>query len=161
LARGRPHRRDNIVSAALVGPFSLLKVGARPTVAGRRRLTFASNPDRGICVRFRKPVTGIDPTGFLHYPSLAVTVRECVALRKALVEGTPSGADEWEMTKAPRGSRRFHRVMWMEHNPPSTPNHSRASCDSIWSPLHPRHEIVDRGIGGIRELIRGSTCSPG
>jgi hypothetical protein len=40
-------------------------------------------------VRFRRPVTGIDPTGFLQHPGLTVTVADCVALRNALAEENP------------------------------------------------------------------------
>jgi hypothetical protein len=82
--------RDNIASAELVGPFSLLKVAGPPRLSlADGGLTFASNPDRGVCVRFRRPVTGIDPTGFLQHPGLTVTVADCVALRNALAEENP------------------------------------------------------------------------
>jgi hypothetical protein len=65
---------DNIASAELAGPYSPWKaLGARLSLADRG-LTFGTNPAAGVCIRFRQPVRGIEPTGLLRHPGLTVTV---------------------------------------------------------------------------------------
>jgi hypothetical protein len=87
--------RDNIASAELVGPFGFLRVAGPPRLSlADGGLTFASNPDRGVCVRFRRPVAGIDPTGILRHPGLTVTVADCAGLRNALAEERPRARAE-------------------------------------------------------------------
>jgi hypothetical protein len=54
----------NVCSSELIGPFSFLKTaGPAHLSLADRGLTFATNPDRGLCIRFREPVAGIEPTG--------------------------------------------------------------------------------------------------
>ena len=76
---------DNIASVELVGPFGFLKTAgpARLSLADRG-VTFATNPDQGVCVRFHRPVRGIEPTGIVRHPGLTVTVADCAGLREAL-----------------------------------------------------------------------------
>jgi hypothetical protein len=49
-----------------------------------RGLTFASNGDRGVCITFHSPVTGIDPFGRIRHPELTVTVLDIEGLMEAL-----------------------------------------------------------------------------
>jgi len=49
-----------------------------------RGLTFATNGERGLCIRFRDPVSGIEPTGHLRHPGLTVTVADVDALARVL-----------------------------------------------------------------------------
>jgi hypothetical protein len=51
-----------------------------------RGLTFATNPDRGLCIEFHEPVTGIDPTGRIRHPGLTVTVADVAGLRAAVTD---------------------------------------------------------------------------
>jgi hypothetical protein len=57
-----------------------------------RGLTMATNGDRGVCIRFREPVAGIEPTGRIRHPGLTVTVADCDGLlaRLAAAGTTPT-----------------------------------------------------------------------
>ncbi len=67
---------DNVASADLAGPYSPWKaLGARLSLADRG-LTFGTDPAVGVCIRFREPVRGIEPTGLLRHPGLTVTVAQ-------------------------------------------------------------------------------------
>lgn len=78
----------NVVSVRRTGPFNLLKAAgpARLSLADRG-LTFASNPDAGLCIEFAEPVRGLEPTGALRHPGLTVTVTDPDGLRAALLAG--------------------------------------------------------------------------
>src|SRR4051794_31206023 len=53
----------NVVGTELSGPYSPLKaIGPRVSYKDRG-LTFGSNAARGVCIKFREPVHGIEPTG--------------------------------------------------------------------------------------------------
>jgi hypothetical protein len=67
---------DNVADAEITGPFSVWKViGARVSMADRG-LTFGTNTEQGVCIRFRQPVRGFEPTGLLRHPGLTVTVAD-------------------------------------------------------------------------------------
>ncbi len=67
---------SNVRGAELSGPYRAWKVlGARLSLADRG-LTFGTNATAGACIRFHRPVPGIEPTGLLRHPSLTVTVAE-------------------------------------------------------------------------------------
>ena len=79
--------RDNVSQASLTGPYRFV------TTAGPARLsfadhglTFASNGDAGVCLRFHEPVGGIDPLHRIRHPGLTVTVADCAGLA-ALLSG--------------------------------------------------------------------------
>jgi hypothetical protein len=78
---------DNIVGAEETGPYTVLKTAfsARLSLVDRG-LTMATNADRGVCLRFREPVRGMDPFGVIRHPGLTVTVARLDDLRKALRE---------------------------------------------------------------------------
>ncbi len=66
----------NIAAVAVAGPYAVWKVlGARLSL-GDRGLTFGTVSTRGVCLQFRKPVPGIEPTGLLRHPNLTVTVAQ-------------------------------------------------------------------------------------
>ena len=76
---------DNVTAVEVTGPFSVPKtIGPAHLSFADRGLTFASNRDQGVCVSFRVPVRGIDPTGRIRHPGLTVTVADCPALAHAL-----------------------------------------------------------------------------
>jgi hypothetical protein len=76
---------DNVDGTEITGPYSLVKtIGPAHLSLADRGLTFATNPDRGLCVRFRQPVAGIEPTGRLRHPGLTVTVAEVDRLAEVI-----------------------------------------------------------------------------
>ncbi|MEV3902539.1 hypothetical protein AB0K11_09460 [Mycobacterium sp. NPDC050551] len=69
---------ENIADVEVTGPYQFIKTaGAAHLSIADRGLTFATNGDRGVCLQFRAPVPGIEPTGRLRHPSLTVTVADC------------------------------------------------------------------------------------
>lgn len=67
---------DNISDVELTGPYSAIKaIGARVSLADRG-LTMGTTTMRGVCLRFKEPILGIDPTGTLKHPGLTVTVAD-------------------------------------------------------------------------------------
>lgn len=85
---GRWHVRTplrNVAGARVTGPYSFLKTAgpARLSITDRG-LTFATNADRGVCVSFHSPVTGIDRAGRIRHPELTVTVLDVDGLLREL-----------------------------------------------------------------------------
>jgi hypothetical protein len=57
-----------------------------------RGVTFATNGKAGVCVQFRRPVAGIDPTRRILHPNATMTVRHPEAFvedLRARVAGSP------------------------------------------------------------------------
>jgi hypothetical protein len=78
----------NIASAEVTGPFAAWKVlGARLSLADRG-LTFGTVATAGVCITFRDPVPGIEPTGRLRHPNLTVTVARPDLLAARLRQAT-------------------------------------------------------------------------
>jgi len=76
---------DNVADAAVTGPYAFVKTAGPARLAVTDRgLTFASNGDRGVCITFDAPVTGIDRAGRIHHPELTVTVLDADGLIAAL-----------------------------------------------------------------------------
>ena len=76
----------NVAGAEITGPYSLWKVaGARVSWADRG-LTFGTGAERGVCIRFHRPVRGIEPAGVLRHPGLTVTVADPDAVARRLRE---------------------------------------------------------------------------
>jgi hypothetical protein len=75
----------NIAAVSVTGPYRVWKVIGPPHISFQDRgLTFATNSDLGVCIRFHEPVKGIDPRGFIRHPGLTVTVDDPVGLVAAL-----------------------------------------------------------------------------
>lgn len=75
----------NVAGHQVTGPFSALKtVGPAHVSLADRGLTFATNSERGLCVRFHEPVAGIEPVGWLRHPGLTVTVADVDGLAAAI-----------------------------------------------------------------------------
>jgi hypothetical protein len=82
---------ENVACVEVTGPYSFLKTAgpARLSITDRG-LTFATNGERGACISFRSPVTGIDRSGRIRHPELTVTVLDVdglVARRRSAAEG--------------------------------------------------------------------------
>lgn len=75
----------NVTGAELTGPYRLVKTaGPAHLSLADQGLTFATNPDRGVCIRFGEPVAGIDVLGVLRHPALTVTVADVEGLQREL-----------------------------------------------------------------------------
>lgn len=81
---------DNVASAERTGGFSWLKTVGPPHLSFTDRgVSFTPNGDAALCVRFREPTRGIDPTGLLplRHPGATLGVaqpdRLLADLRKA------------------------------------------------------------------------------
>ena len=87
---------SNIADVAITGPYALLKTAGPARLAiTDRGLTFATNGDRGVLITFRRPVPGLEPTGWLRHPELTVTVSDVdrlASLLRARTLGTGSRA---------------------------------------------------------------------
>lgn len=71
----------NVRSAEVTGPYGVLRtIGPARLSMADRGLTFASNRDRGVCIRFVDPVGGIDAFGLMRHPGLTVTVDDVAGL---------------------------------------------------------------------------------
>ncbi len=65
----------NVAEATLTGDFTWLKTAGPPRLSlADRGVSFATNGDRGVCVRFHEPVRVLDPTGRLRHPGATLTV---------------------------------------------------------------------------------------
>ena len=65
----------NIRSVSITGPYHFIKTaGPAHLSLADRGLTFATNGERGVCLDFLTPITGLDPFGLIHHPNLTVTV---------------------------------------------------------------------------------------
>jgi hypothetical protein len=75
----------NVLSATPTGPYATVKTIGPAHVSLRDfGLTFATNRERGLCIRFRSAVPGIAPTSLLRHPALTVTVDDPDGLARVL-----------------------------------------------------------------------------
>jgi hypothetical protein len=78
--------RSNITGVEQTGGFSFAKTAGPPHLSfADRGITFATNGDQAVCVRFAEPVKVLDPTGrLLRHPAATLTVVDPPGLAKAL-----------------------------------------------------------------------------
>ena len=77
--------RSNIASVAVTGDFAFLKTAGPPHLSfADKGITFASNADHALCLRFHDPVPGIEPTGRLRHPGATLTVADVPTLYAVL-----------------------------------------------------------------------------
>jgi hypothetical protein len=88
---------SNVEGAAITGPYLPFKVlGAHISLADRG-VTFGTTWRRGVCIRFRRPVSGALPAGLVRHPAATVTVADperLVGLLERVPSGTPGEGDE-------------------------------------------------------------------
>ena len=76
---------SNIAGATATGDYWWPRViGPAHLSLSDGGLTFASNPDAGVCIQFHRPIRGIEPTGLLRHGSLTVTVADVPGLVELL-----------------------------------------------------------------------------
>ena len=79
----------NLAGTEVSGPFGFLRTAGSARLSfSDRGLTFATNGDEGLCVRFHEPVRGIDLAGLIRHPGLTVTVADVAGLRRAIEQLT-------------------------------------------------------------------------
>ena len=77
----------NVAGTERTGPYTLPKTaGPAHLSMADRGITFATNGDAGLCIRFHDPVTGIDPFRLIRHPGLTVTVDDIDGLARALAD---------------------------------------------------------------------------
>lgn len=82
----------NVAGTEVSGPYRMMTtIGPAHLSLADRGLTFATNPHRGICVRFWEPVAGIEPWGRIRHPALTMTVADPSTLAAVLADH-PTGA---------------------------------------------------------------------
>jgi hypothetical protein len=65
----------NIIDTEVTGPYQFLKTaGPAHLSLADSGITFATNSDRGLCIRFRASVPAMDPLGILRHSAATVTV---------------------------------------------------------------------------------------
>jgi len=75
----------NIADVAVTGPYHLWKVAGPPHLSlADRGVTFATNADAGVCIRFHDPVPAISPLGLIRHPAATVTVEDVERLEEIL-----------------------------------------------------------------------------
>lgn len=75
----------NVAGTERTGPYTLPKTaGPAHLSMADRGITFATNPDAGLCIAFHEPVTGIDPFRLIRHPGLTVTVADIDGLDAVL-----------------------------------------------------------------------------
>lgn len=78
--------RGNVAGTSRTGPYSFVRTAGPAHLSfADRGMTCATNGDVGLCIMFREPVRGLDPTGaLLRHPGLTVTVTDLDGLAAAL-----------------------------------------------------------------------------
>ncbi len=71
----------NLDEVNLTGDYSWIKAAGPARLSFTDRgVTFATNGDRGVCLRFKTPVKAIDPLGLVSHPGATLTVADCDGL---------------------------------------------------------------------------------
>ena len=79
---------SNIAGTEITGPYSFVKTAGPAHLSFTDHgVTFATNGERGLCIRFHEPVRALDPTGRLLHPGATVTVEDVDGLAVALRNG--------------------------------------------------------------------------
>ena len=71
----------NLAGAEVSGGFGFLKTAGPPRLSfSDRGVSFTTNGHSALCLTFREPVKGIDPTGHITHPGATLSVRDPQAL---------------------------------------------------------------------------------
>src|SRR4051794_10204478 len=75
----------NVTGTEVTGPYSFVKTAGPAHLSfSDRGVTFATNGERGVCIRVREPGRALHPTGRLRHPGATVTVDDVAGLATAL-----------------------------------------------------------------------------
>ena len=76
---------DNVAEVSVSGGYGFLKTaGPAHLSLTDKGVTFATNGDRGVCVRFHEPVQALDRSGRLLHPGATFTVADVDGFAAAL-----------------------------------------------------------------------------
>jgi hypothetical protein len=76
---------ENVVGTTPTGPYHLAKIAGPPRLSlADRGVSFATDTEAGLCIRFRDGVRTLDPTGLLRHPAATVTVVDLEGLARRL-----------------------------------------------------------------------------
>ncbi len=76
---------SNVVEHTRTGGFALLKTAGPPHLSfSDRGVSFTPNGRAAVCVTFREPVKGIDPTGRILHPGATLGVADLTGFERAL-----------------------------------------------------------------------------
>jgi hypothetical protein len=68
---------SNVVDVTITGGYSWWRTAGPPHLSfADRGVTFATNPDIGVCLRFARPVPAISPGPWPKHPGATVTVAQ-------------------------------------------------------------------------------------
>jgi hypothetical protein len=70
----------NLIAAEVTGPYSWLRAVGPHLSVSDGGVTFGTNADAGVCVRFRSPVPALLPGDWLRHSGVTVTVAQPQAL---------------------------------------------------------------------------------
>ncbi len=100
----------NLAGAQVLGPFSAQKVIGPHLSFADRGATFGTSAERGVCIRFHRPVPGLEPLGVLRHPGVTVTVQDpevlAAAVERHASAARSSGLRRAEPTPQPGWGRR-------------------------------------------------------
>jgi hypothetical protein len=75
----------NVAATTITGGYAAVKTIGPPHVSlADLGLTFATNSERGLCIRFHDAVPGVVPTSLVRHPALTVTVEDVEGLARSL-----------------------------------------------------------------------------
>jgi hypothetical protein len=75
----------NITGAEVTGPYAFWKTAGPARLAiTDQGLTFATNGDRGVLIKFKTRVRAMPPVGLFRHPELTVTVADVDGLARLL-----------------------------------------------------------------------------
>lgn len=74
----------NLAGAQVLGSLCPPKVLGPHLSLADRGATFGSSTEKGVCIRFHRPVPALEPTGMLRHPGVTVTVADPDALVHAV-----------------------------------------------------------------------------
>lgn len=111
---------SNVAAVERTGPYQAWKVAGPPRVSWRDRgITMAPTTEAGACLRFRRPVPGVDPLGVVKHPGLTLGVDELdefiafaterIAATAPDAPGVPPTHHEGTMWAALRALRNWRR----------------------------------------------------
>lgn len=89
----------NLAGARVVGPFRAAKVIGPHLSFADGGATFGTSTERGVCIRFHRPIPGLDPLDLLRHPGVTVTVGDPEGLAAA-VERHAAAAREHAATRS-------------------------------------------------------------
>ena len=146
----------NVVGTETSGPYKWFKtIGPAHLSFADHGLTFASNGDRGVCLRFAEPVRGIDPTGTLRHPGLTVTVADPEGLVRMLSGVSSARSDAEKLADVQAAVDQLHtmtaaelRNLADEHGIARTSSMSKADLLATLEeglPAHLLQELEDLG----------------